>query len=315
MSCRKWAFRGGLPAVLAYAALGGLVFAADGPPTPPAAPPAGPSKAAAAPATPAAAHPAYRLAEHVELPAPDAAVAKLQAGDPSEHPLMPALRWAREGLVNVQKIDDYSALVVKRERISGKLGEQEFLSAKIRHKPFSVYLHFESPAALKGREVLYVEGANDGKMWAHGTGLERTMFGTVSLKPDGPLAMRGQRYPVTEIGLLNLTRRLIEVAEQDIKYGECEVKFVKGAKINGRVCTCTQVIHPVPRRNFLFHVARIFVDDELNLPIRYESYDWPKKPGEAPELLEEYTYLNIKLNCGFTNEDFDVHNPKYAFFR
>ena len=99
--------------------------------------------------------------------------------------------------------------------------------------------------------------------------------------------MRNQRYPLTELGILNLTRRLVEVGEKDIKYGECEVKFYEGAKINNRVCTCIEVVHPVPRRNFLFHLARIFVDKEYNLPIRYESHDWPKEKGGAPELMEE----------------------------
>ncbi len=74
-------------------------------------------------------------------------------------------------------------------------------------------------------------------------------------------------------------------------------------------------MHPVPRRNFLFHLARIFVDDELGVPVRYEAYDWPREPGGAPELIEEYTYLDLKLNNGFTEADFDVRNPNYAFKR
>ena len=78
-------------------------------------------------------------------------------------------------------------------------------------------------------------------------------------------------------------------------------------------CTCIQVMHPVPRRNFLFYVARIFVDDELNLPIRYEAYDWPSKQGEPPKLIEQYTYLDLKLNNGFTDADFDIRNPQYGF--
>ncbi len=127
------------------------------------------------------------------------------------------------------------------------------------------------------------------------------------------MAMRGQRYPLTQIGILNLTRRLIEVASEDVKYGECEVKYFKGAKINDRVCTCIQVFHPVPRKNFLFNVARIFVDDNLNVPVRYEAYDWPKTPGGQPELIEAYTYLNMKLNVGLTDADFDTHNPAYHF--
>ena len=122
--------------------------------------------------------------------------------------------------------------------------------------------------------------------------------------------MQGERYPLTEMGILNLTHRLVEVAEQDTKYGECEVKFFKGAKINDRVCTCVQVMHPRPRRNFLFHLARIYVDDQFNVPVRYEAYEWPRRPGGTPELIEEYTYLNLKLNNGFTDADFDTHNPR-----
>jgi hypothetical protein len=84
-------------------------------------------------------------------------------------------------------------------------------------------------------------------------------------------------------------------------------------KVADRVCTCIEVVHPVPRRNFRFHLARIFVDDELNLPIRYESYSWPTTPGGAPELIEEYTYLDLKLNVGLTDSDFDIQNPNYQF--
>ena len=49
------------------------------------------------------------------------------------------------GAGRVEKIQDYSATVIKRERISGKLSEPEYLFIKIRHKPFSVYLKFLAP--------------------------------------------------------------------------------------------------------------------------------------------------------------------------
>lgn len=230
-----------------------------------------------------------------------------------EHPLMPALRWAYQGMKDLEDIEDYSAVMVKRERIDGKLKEPEYAFLKVRHRPLSVYMHFLEPASLRGQEAIWVEGQNDGKMWAHPPGLRNKIIGTVSLDPTSPFAMQGNRYPITEIGILNLVRRLIEVGEQDIQYGECEVKFFEGAKINNRECTCIQVVHPVPRRNFRFHMARIYVDTEHNLPIRYESYDWPRNPDEQPPLLEEYTYLNLKLNNGFTDEDFSISNPNYDF--
>lgn len=247
--------------------------------------------------------PPYRLLEHTAPAQPDRP-AKMGPARPNEHPLMPVLRWAYDGLGNIEKLQDYSATMVKRERVKDTVGEPEYMFVKIRHRPFSVYIYFLGPADKKGREVIYVKGRNNGNLLAHGTGLQRKL-GIFELAPTSFLAMRDNRYPMTEIGILTMVRRLVEVGEQDTKYGECEVKFFKGAKINNRICTCIQVVHPVPRRNFLFHLARIFVDDELNVPIRYESYDWPAKPGGSPRLLEEYTYLNLKLNNGFTDTDFD----------
>jgi hypothetical protein len=60
-------------------------------------------------------------------------------------------------------------------------------------------------------------------------------------------------------------------------------------------------------------MAEVFIDRELDLPIRYASYDWPAKAGEKPVPLEEYTYSKIKLNVGLTDQDFDPANPKYTF--
>jgi hypothetical protein len=256
--------------------------------------------------------PAYRLADRTASPEPTG-TGLLQPAAAGEHPLMSTVRWGRAGMVKMEKITDYTAMVAKRERLSGKLSDYQYMYLKLRQKPFSVYLNFLGPTDIKGQEVIYVDGANNGKMWAHTTGLQDTLIGTVSLQPDGAVAMRGQMYPLTAIGVLNLTRRLMEVAEHDTKFGECEVQYFQRAKVNDRVTTCIQVTHPIPRHDFRFNIARIFVDDELNIPIRFEAYDWPKQRGDKPELLEEYTYLNLKLNARLTDQDFDIHNPAYRF--
>ena len=230
------------------------------------------------------------------------------------HPLQPALDLARKGLGELRsKIKDYTCTVVKRERIDGKLGEHEYMFAKVRHEPFSVYLYFLAPDAVKGQEVIFVEGQNDGNMLAHAGSGVRAMVGTVSLKPQSMLAMQGNRYAITEIGVENLARRLVEVAEHDKQFGECDVNFFPNAKVNGRICTCIQVTHPVPRRNFRFHLARVFIDDEYTIPIRYEAYDWPQEAGGQPVLMEEYTYMNVKVNNGLTDGDFDPKNTAYKF--
>jgi hypothetical protein len=231
----------------------------------------------------------------------------------AEHPLLPTVRWAEAQLPRVRALQDYSCTFVKRERIGETLGEHQYLYLKVRHDPFSVYVRFLAPSELRDREVIYIEGQNDGKMWAHPNGVQRRVVGTISLSPTGSLAMKGHKYPITEAGILTLVERLLEHGRHDSQYGECEVKFFEHAKINGRDCTCIQVLHPVPRRNFRFHLARIYVDNELQLPLRYEAYNWPTKPGGAPVLTEEYTYLNLALNSGLTDADFDIANPGYGF--
>jgi hypothetical protein len=228
---------------------------------------------------------------------------------PNEHPLMPVLRWAKEGLPAIEALADYSATLVRRERVRGKLSGYEYMAIKIRHDPFSVYAYFQSPASIKGQEVIYISGQNEGNMWAH----KARMAVTMSIHPEGMVAMSGRNYPLTEIGLVNLVRRLVEVGQEDVHYDGCEVKYFTGAKVSQRPCTVIQVVHPTRRDVFRFHLARVFVDDELKVPIRYEAYDWPREAGGEPELLEEYTYLNLKLNNGFTDEDFSTLNPAYHF--
>jgi len=259
-----------------------------------------------------------RVAANTNLPAespttPQPAPQQPSAPVPNEHPLEPALRMAYGAIENINSnIKDYSAVMVKRERVNGRLNDQEFMFIKIRHQPFSVYMYFLGPEKLKGQEAIYVEGQNNGNLLGHGVGIKK-IAGTVPLQPTGALAMAGQRYPITEIGFLNLTKRLIEVAEADKQYGECDVKFYKGAKINGRSSTCIQVEHPIPRKNFRFNKALVFVDDELNIPVRYEAYEWPAQQGGQPQLIEEYTYTDIKVNNGFTDADFSENNPNYNF--
>jgi hypothetical protein len=122
------------------------------------------------------------------------------------------------------------------------------------------------------------------------------------------------------MGILNLTDKLLEVGYKDAKFGECDVKwFEKGVngvpmKIGDRECTLIRVTHPERRPHFMFHVADVFVDKELNLPIRYSSYDWAKS-GEKPQLIESYMYSNLKINVGLTDADFDYKNPAYNYPR
>lgn len=263
------------------------------------------------------------LAQDGTVTEPVYRISKNDSSRQPAHPLDPALQIAYGSLKRIREsIDDYTAIMIKRERIGDTLGEHEYMGIKVRNRkhengvlktPFSVYVAFLKPASVKGREVIYVENQNSGNIVAHEGGMKGRFLPTVNLDPTGMMAMRGQRYPITEMGIENLVVKLIEKGERDRQHDECDVRFLQGAKVGGRLCTVLTVRHPVERAYFDFHEAQIFIDEELQIPIRYEAYSWPTVAGGEKVLLEEYTYQNIKLNVGLTDKDFDRTNPKYNF--
>ncbi|MEM6330630.1 MAG: DUF1571 domain-containing protein [Planctomycetota bacterium] len=306
------------------------------------------------------------------------------------HPLLPVLAMAEDAYARLgSEVRDYTCRIIRRERLGGKLGQYEFMRAKIRHawpppaqqqKPaaeqqgpaerrepaeqqepaerqatveqhassdsvdavnanngdapssdapeaeatgdqpstaataFSVYLRFEQPKAVRGREVLFRQGHDAGKMLVRRGGT-RLAYVTTYLAPDSRLALQESRYPVTDIGFRRLVARLIDVIREDLQHGECRVRFYRGAKIGDRRCTRVLVEHPVRREHFRYHRAIIFIDQDRQLPLGYASYTWPEEPGGKPVLVEEYLYTDVRLNVGLTDGDFDRDNPDYGFLK
>ena len=244
-----------------------------------------------------------------------------------DHPLAEVLRYAHEQFGNAAAgVRDYRCTLIKRERVGGRLQEYRAMDLTIRNPrvsdagaevPFGVYLKFTYPAGTKGREALYVAGKNHGNLLATkgGNGLLRDV--TRSLSPESPQLKEGTNYPVTEIGILNLFERLIEDGIQHVTIDsrrECQVIRSDDGKINNRPCHVIQVTFPRHREGIRFHRAQIFFDPALGVPVRYAAYSWPPSPGAPAPLLEEFTYVNVKLNVGLTDRDFDRENPMYGFY-
>lgn len=247
-------------------------------------------------------------------------VAANPATNAAPHPLDPALLFAQEKLEHLRKnVHDYEAVMIKQERVDGTLLPAEYMNVKIRNRreragrqqPFSVYMRFLRPNAIKGREVIYVENHNDGNIVAHEAGVLGMI--RVNLAPRGTLAMRGNRYPITDAGIENLVEKLIERGNRDRAHGLCDVQFFENAKVMDRTCTMIQVKHEEEKPSLDFHIGRIYIDDEHQVPIRYEAYLWPENGETELPLLESYTYAKLKLNVGLTDNDFDPNNANYEF--
>lgn len=232
---------------------------------------------------------------------------------PADHPLREALDFAYDAWDQMGSIRDYTCRFVKRELIDGKMTPHEFMFLKVRNQPFSVYFYALGPMRNRGDEAIYIEGRNNGMVLAHTSGIRDRIAGTVELHPTSPRLMEGNLHPLTNIGIENLLRKLINFHEYESRYGECEVNVYPDVKVDDRACDCVQVVHPVPRRNFKFYLMRIYYDQEYKIPIRFEAYAWPQQQGGQPVLIEEYSYMDLKLNQNLTDADFDTNNPQYSF--
>lgn len=215
-------------------------------------------------------------------------------------------------------VRDYRAVLVKRERISGALSDEFRMEVKIRNPTqaasgpgLSAYLKFLDPKSSRGREVIWVENRNDGKIVAHEGGYLNLL--RVKLDPHGTMAMLGNKYPITEIGLMRLLEKLIEKCDRGVDLSQCKIEIIEHQKVGDRDCRLFQVTQPRTVPGADFYIAQVFLDVERQIPLRYAAFLWPEKTGDSPPLEEEYTYLNLEMNVGLTDQDFDPDNTAYNF--
>ena len=245
--------------------------------------------------------------------------ATLAVGDPAatstraQTPIERAVRAIADCQSRYDRVEDYTCTLYKRERIAGRMTPLHIMSMKVRTRPQSIYLKFQQPA--HGREAIYIAGRHGSKVLAHDVGLNKILAGTLALEPTSSRAMEDCRHPITEAGIGPLLHTLAKRWAIELDEDETKVSFRDDMLIGPRRCTMIESAHPHRRSEFLHHMVRVYIDQELGLPIRFEAYDWPRHPGSEPALTEEYSYIHLKLNVGLRDIDFDVANSMYSFGR
>lgn len=239
---------------------------------------------------------------------------RVTADDTAPHPLVAAIRVARQSLGRIGAVSGYSCVFAKKEVVDDHLIEQT-MTLKVRHKPFSVYMYFREPKA--GREVIFVEGQNENRLLVHETGLA-SLIGTLALAPEDPRVRAENRHPITKAGIVRTLETQIAIWEGERKYGETEVRYFEDAKLGEMVCRVVESSHPQPRKQFAFQTTRLWIDVKTGYPVRLQQYAFPKKPGsKGPSgkgpLVEDYSFTELKTDVELTDRDFDVENPAYNY--
>ena len=244
------------------------------------------------------------------------------------HPLDEVLSLANT-MMQTHRLEHqtYRAMIRKRERIGKQLGPESRMAIKLRYREpqtddglraIDVYLKFLEPKSLSGREVIWRQGIHDDLMVVHESGLLNIT--RVELSPTSRLAMLGNRYPISQIGIERLLAKLLAKGNRDRGLGDCKVNLTEPVEVAGRACKRIEVCHPdrevsVGDQTFEheFHKAIIDIDLEFGIPIRYASYMWPEVSGGDPVLDEEFVYENLELDVALEDQDFDPDNPAYNY--
>jgi hypothetical protein len=224
----------------------------------------------------------------------------------TQSPIDRAGHLLAEARASFARVRDYTGTVVRQERIGGELQPEQYMEFRIRQQPFSVALKWTAPRNLAGQEAIYVAGKNNNEIRAKGSGI-LGVVGYVSLPTNDPRVMKKCRHSITESGIgnmLDVISRSYEAARR-LPAGQVTVSFADFA-FQQRPCTRMELTHNVYNPQLYCYRCVVFVDRELKLPVRVEVYDWPQRNGDRNgELLECYSYINLRFNQGLTDAAFE----------
>jgi outer membrane lipoprotein-sorting protein len=203
------------------------------------------------------------------------------------------------------KIHDYTAVMVSRERVKGTLLPEERVLLKFQ-QTFKVYMRWlEGPS--KGREGLYVAGAHDGKFLVYEPSGFQRLF-TAALEPTDARVMDKSRHPVTDVGIGRLLEIVGENARRAARNGVLRgVDRGVGEVAGRRVRQVESILPRDAEAGYYGYRVQLFFDLEYRVPIRVVVYDW------SDQLVEDYTYADLRINPGLTTIDFDPSNKEYGF--
>ena len=221
------------------------------------------------------------------------------------------------GIKFLKQTPDYTAQFTKQELVHEELSDEQSIYMKVRHEPFSVYMKWIT--GERGREILYVDGDNEGEILVRSGGWKQRL-GTMSIAPDGTLAMRESRYPVTKAGILELALMMQEFHQQDLatsNFTRCEQ--LADQTFDGRNCLCFLIEYNDAQGSPTYRKSVSLIDKEWSIPLYIKNYGWPAPdvagtPGDALDeatLIEFYSFAEVKFRQQLVNRDFDRENDEY----
>jgi Protein of unknown function (DUF1571) len=238
------------------------------------------------------------------------------------------------GVQRMEHIASYKATFFKQERLDEQeLQELQTCQIKVRHAPFSVYMKWIEGGDV-GRNLLFVDGKYDNELQVRLGGM-KVRLPVLKLNPTGSVAMAESRHPVTEMGLQNLAKLILQYRKRDLtlKTG-VRWQMLADERLFDRDCYGFVTEYESREVEPTYRKSITYIDKEHSLPICVRNFGWPaaekveKADAESTDeetgtaltldeatLVEYYGYKDLEFATVMTDDDFSKANPDYTFKR
>ena len=203
----------------------------------------------------------------------------------------------------IKNIKSYEFLLVKRELVNGRDTGHQYIRVKSQTEPFKVYVKYLKPVSLAGREALYVEGQD----LIVKRGGRRNPNMTLYITPQSPMAMEGNRYPITHINPKIICEQLLKQIDKELRFSDTTITKYENVSVYGHNGTHYRLVHNTQEPGMECIMAELLISKKLGIPIYYKAMDWNGK------VLEEYAFKDMKLNVNFDDNVFQINNTEYGF--
>ena len=129
--------------------------------------------------------------------------------------------------------------------------------------------------------------------------------GFQTLDTDDAKFLAENRHPITDWTMSAILDRVsAAVAREKTLNNPVEV-YASDYKFAGLDVTRYEILTRRPHAFRYAHRMLVYVDKQTKLPVRFEAYDQPKSGATVGDLIEAYSFSDVKLNVGLGENAFD----------
>jgi hypothetical protein len=202
-----------------------------------------------------------------------------------------------ESKLAYERVMDYSCHYVIQSKATASSTDRIY-ELHARCKPAAAYIKLVEPKAIAGTEICFTAGKS-----AVPTTRIKPANGTYATVPMADTQAKVGRRTPDQVGIGSILESIDNQIATETRLSNPLGVVVQDFTYAGRAVTRYEL---TCERSHAYRTAYrtvVFIDKELKLPIRYETYDEPKR-GEA-DMIECISFVNLKTNVGHSSAVFE----------